>query len=164
VAHEGDAVARRDEDLFAELYPSLRRLAAVVCPPEEDPDDLVQEAVARTLALRSLSEYEQPSAYLRTAVVRIASNHRRRLGRRRRAYSKVPSSDAVNAAAYPSDLDDLRRLHVRDRAALYLSVVEGYSYEDIAEVLRCSEQAARARVSRALRRLRVDLREEIGNE
>jgi RNA polymerase sigma factor (sigma-70 family) len=154
---------RRDEELFAELYPSLRRLAAAVRAPEEDPDDLVQEALTRALTIGPLSARENPGAYVRTAIVRLASNQRRWLGRRRRAFTRATAATDANHATYPSDLDDLRRLPPRDRAVLYLSLVEGHSYREIADVLRCSEQAARARASRAIRRLRVDLREEIAD-
>ena len=38
-----------DGALFARLYPGLRRFAAVCGSFDTDPDDLVQEAVARTL-------------------------------------------------------------------------------------------------------------------
>jgi DNA-directed RNA polymerase specialized sigma24 family protein len=61
------------------------------------------------------------------------------------------------SARYPSDLDDLRRLPPVERAVLYLSVVEGRSFAEIADVIGSSEQAARARSSRALKRLRVEL-------
>ena len=150
-----------DEEIVAELYPSLRRLAAVVRPIEVDADDLVQDAIVRTLAIRPLRDCDIPGAYLGTAIVRAASNQRRRLGRQRRAYLRVPrDSGARRAAEYPSDLDDLRRLHPRDRALLYLAVVEGQPYREIARVLECSEEAARARAARALHRLRVELREE----
>jgi RNA polymerase sigma factor (sigma-70 family) len=162
VAEEGDE-AERDDEVFARLYPALRRFAAVVRPPEEDADDLVQEALVRALAVRPLCEYDDPGAYLRTAIVRIASNHRRRLGRRQRAY--VRSADAIGArnAPYPSDLDDLRRLGVRDRAVLYLVLIEGLPYAAVASTLGCTEQAARMRASRALRRLRSDLEAEIAD-
>ena len=155
-----DGIAQPDdEEIVAELYPSLRRLAAVVRPIEVDADDLVQEAIVRTLAIRPLRDCDNPGAYLRTAIVRAASNQRRRLGRQRRAYLRVPPG-ARGAAEYPSDLDDLRRLHPRDRALLYLAIVEGQPYREIARVLECSEEAARARAARALHRLRVELREE----
>jgi RNA polymerase sigma factor (sigma-70 family) len=160
---EQPEVARRDDELFTELYPSLRRFAAAVRSPEEDPDDLVQEALTRALAIGPLSSRENAGAYLRTAIVRLASNQRRWLGRRRRAFTRAMGATDANEATYPSDLDDLRRLPPRDRAVLYLSIVEGHSYKEIAAVLRCSEQAARARASRAIRRLRVDLREEIAD-
>lgn len=42
--------------LFAQLYPGLRRFAAVVGPTEVDPDDLAQEAVARVLRHHRLTE------------------------------------------------------------------------------------------------------------
>jgi DNA-directed RNA polymerase specialized sigma24 family protein len=157
-----EAAAARDDDLFAQLYPSLRRLAAVVRPPEEDPDDLVQEALVRALALRPLAEFDDAGAYLRTAIVRLASTHRRRLGRQRRAYQRLVAGGDGHAD-YPSDLDDLRRLGVRDRAVLYLSLVEGRPYWEIANALGSSEEAVRARASRALRRLRTDLRQEIAD-
>ena len=160
---EEPGLARSDEELFAELYPSLRRFAAAVRAAEEDADDLVQEALARALAIAPLSERENPGAYLRTAIVRLASNQRRWLARRRRAFTRAAPAPDANQASYPSDLDDLRRLPPRDRAVLYLSLVEGHAYREIGDVLRCSEQAARARASRALRRLRADLREEIAD-
>jgi RNA polymerase sigma-70 factor, ECF subfamily len=39
------------------------------------------------------------------------------------------------------------------REAMTLRVVEGHSYEEVARRLKCTEQAARARVSRGLRRM-----------
>ena len=57
-----------DAEIFAALYPSLRRYAAVVGALSDNPDDLVQEAVARTLATTSLRELRSASAYLRRAI------------------------------------------------------------------------------------------------
>jgi RNA polymerase sigma-70 factor, ECF subfamily len=154
-----------DDALFADLYPMLARFAAVVRPPEVEADDLVQEALTRTLAVRPLSDCEDPAAYLRTAIVRLASNHRRSFGRRRRALARMSSTEA-DSPSYPSDLDDLRRLAPEERAVLYLVFVEGRSYAEAARVLGCKEPAARARSSRALKRLRVELtaeHQEIGD-
>jgi DNA-directed RNA polymerase specialized sigma24 family protein len=145
--------------LFVQLYPSLRRFAAVVRPQGVDPDDLVQEALARTLAVRSLSECDDPGAYLRRTIVRVASNHRRSFGRRDRAFTRSYTS-GVDADAYPSDLADLRRLPPLDRAVLYLSIVERWSAREVAVVLGSTEQAVRARSSRALRKLRSELTDE----
>ncbi len=39
-----------DRELIHDLYPSLRRLAAVVGPADVEPDDLVQEALLRSFA------------------------------------------------------------------------------------------------------------------
>lgn len=71
-----------DGTLIRSLYPSLRRLAAVVAPAEVGPDDLMQEAFERYLA-RSPSGINNPEAYLRRVIVHTASNHRRQLVVRR---------------------------------------------------------------------------------
>jgi RNA polymerase sigma-70 factor (ECF subfamily) len=49
--------------------------------------------------------------------------------------------------------DAYRLLSDEQRDAVTLRVVEGRSYPEVAIALSCSEQAARARVSRALKRL-----------
>jgi RNA polymerase sigma-70 factor, ECF subfamily len=54
----------------------------------------------------------------------------------------------------------LAMLPVAEREAITLRVVEEREYSDVAMQLRCSEQAARARVSRALRRLSVVMEQE----
>jgi RNA polymerase sigma factor (sigma-70 family) len=53
-------------------------------------------------------------------------------------------------------------LRPADRDALELRVVEDRSYPEVASRLGCTQQAARLRVSRALRRLHVNLKEDLG--
>jgi len=151
-----DADAPDEETVFAALYPGLRRFAAAVGPIEVDPDDLVQEALVRALAVGPLSELRDPGAYVRTIVVRLASNHRRYLGRRRAAF-RLLEVRGRQADAYPSDLDDLGALDSEDRAVVYLSVIEGATADEIAAVLGWSAGRVRMSKYRALRRLRVDL-------
>lgn len=152
----------RDQEsrIFAELYPSLRRFAAVVGPIETDPDDLVQEAVTRTLRHHRLDELEQPAAYLRRAIVNLASNERRSFARRRRLLTRLANGPTTSSDDYPSDLHELRHVPPHERAALYLSEVEGYRYGEIAEALGCTEAAARKRAMRGRRRLGAALAEE----
>jgi RNA polymerase sigma-70 factor (ECF subfamily) len=157
---EGDAGAVGDDALFEALYPGLRRFAAVTGPMEVDPDDLVQEAVARTLRHHTLSELDDAGAYLRRTIVNLASNHRRGLARWRAALPRLARDDG-SAPAYASDLGDLMRLPPETRALLYLVEVEGQSYAEAATALDISEDAARARASRARRRLRLDLEGEL---
>ena len=79
---ESGSVADDGAGEFAKLYEPLRRFASVVRSPDMDADDLVQEALVRTLALQPLAELDDPAAYLRTVIVRLASNQRRTAGRR----------------------------------------------------------------------------------
>jgi RNA polymerase sigma-70 factor (ECF subfamily) len=156
-------IGHDERALIHDLYPSLRRFAAVVGPTEVEPDDLVQEALLRVLERGSLGRLDNPSAYLRKTMFNLASNHRRRLGRNRRAlvrvwvpYSYTPS--------YPSDIAELLRLSPRARAVLYLISVEGRTFAEIAEVLDCSETAARAAASRGRRKLHAFFSEEAKDE
>jgi RNA polymerase sigma-70 factor (ECF subfamily) len=154
----GDAaVVQGDDVLFAALYPGLRRFAAVTGPPEVDPDDLVQEAVARTLRRHRLGELDDAGAYLRRVIVNLAANHRRGLARWRAALPKLGAPEAGAVAQYASDLDDLLRLPPETRALLFLVEVEGRSYADAGAALGITEEAARARAARGRRRLRLDL-------
>ena len=145
--------------IFADCYPVLRRFAAVVGPDECDPDDLLQEAVARVLRHHRLDELDEPMAYLRRTVLNLASNERRGLAIRRRALSRLVPGWRTDE--YPSDLDDLRRLSAAERAVLYLSEVEGYRYAEIGRMLGCSEAAARKRAMKGRRRLYGALVEEV---
>lgn len=139
--------------LFTELYDPLRRFAAVVAPIEVDPDDLVQEAVARALRRHRLTELDRPGAYLRRTIVNLASNQRRRFAVGRRALARLGAESEAAGDTHPSDLDDLLRLDPKERAVLYLSEVEGYRYAEIGVLLGCTETAARKRAMRARRRL-----------
>lgn len=157
------AMTDRDEEsrVFADLYPSLRRFAAVVGPIESDPDDLLQEAVVRTLRHHHLDELDHPAAYLRRTIVNLASNERRSLAIRRQALTRLASGLGTASDDYPSDLPDLRNVPPHERAALYLSEVEGYHYDEIGRALGCSEAAARKRAMRGRRRLADALAEEV---
>ena len=150
-----------DDQLFARLYPSLRRFAAVVAPRETDPDDLLQEATARALRRGPLGRLDHPEAYLRRTMVNLASNERRRLGRWRRARSRLALTEEL-PTRYPSDVSDLLSLPAPARAVLWLADVEGWPFEQVAEVLGCSPEAARARASRARGALRHLIESEEG--
>jgi DNA-directed RNA polymerase specialized sigma24 family protein len=152
-----------DEELLRRIYPSLRRLAAVVGGGEIEPEDLLQEAVARALRLGSLSALEEPAAYLSRTIVNLASNSRRRFARRRWALSRMGAAFSAGSGpiAYPSDLSDLERLAPRERGAIYLHDVEGHPFEEVAALLGCSPDAARQSASRGRQRLRKLLKEDM---
>ena len=101
---------RSDAEIFRSVYPALRRFAAAVRAPGSDADDLVQEALARTLATRSLASIDEPLAYLRTAVMRIAMNATRSSRREALRIARATVSAGDTTDAYPSDLDALRAL------------------------------------------------------
>lgn len=143
-----------ERDLITVLYAPLRRFAAAVRPAEVDVDDLLHDALARALVRTELSSLGDPGAYLRRAIVTTAANHRRGLGRLRRARVRLAGGlGGGEADHYPSDVAELLRLPPVARAVVYLTAVEGRSYAEVADLVGCSEVAARKTASRARRRL-----------
>lgn len=155
----------RNRDLtdngLRQLYPRLRRFAAVVAPIEVGPDDLLQEAFERLFS-HDPAGVVHVEAYMRQIILRTASNHRRRLGRLRRVLDLIGgqrSAFHVNPS-YPSDLAFLERLGPTARAVLYLHEVEDLAFDAIAEQLGMSASAAKQTAVRARRQLRNHIEQE----
>jgi RNA polymerase sigma factor (sigma-70 family) len=160
-----DATRRTDRDewqIIDDHYAALRRFAAVAAPFDVDPDDLLQEALVRTLKRRALSDIAHPLPYLRSTMLNLAASHSRSMGSRRRALARMAASDQAPPETYPSDLAELETLPPTERAALYLAEVEGYRFDEIARMTGCSTAAARKRASRGRKRLRIALALEDG--
>jgi len=150
--------------MLTDLYPGMLRFAGVVGSAGVEPSDLVQEAVLRTLRVHpDLVELDNPGAYLRRAILSVAKNRLKAVARRRLIVHHLVAEPSVNAW-FPSDLGDLLRLAPETRALLYLTVVEGHTHAEAAAIVGCTENAARARSSRGLRRLRAQLTEEARND
>jgi RNA polymerase sigma-70 factor (ECF subfamily) len=146
--------------LVEELYPSLRRFASAVRPPGEDGNDLVQEAFLRVIRSRgSLLGLDHPRAYLRRTILHLAQDRQRSERRRRRAWVKLGAQRA-EVPAYSWELEELRLVSPKSRAVLYLRIIEGWPYEDIARMLGCSQISARVAASRARQQLQSVLSKE----
>jgi RNA polymerase sigma factor (sigma-70 family) len=143
------------------IYPSLRRFAGAVAPREIDPDDLMQEAIERLL-VHGTNDVVHIEAYVRQIIVHTASNHRRQLGRLRRALARLSLLTPVADAEmdYPSDLAFLDHISPRARAVLFLQEVEGLQVRAIAHQLGMSEAAVKQTASRARHELRDHIEQE----
>jgi len=139
-------------------------------------EELVQEVFLRVHGAR---ERYAPDARFSTWLYRIATNLARNELRRPRLRRPHSSHDAeggptlVSDQAEPEVQVDARRLGARaerelaalperQRAALWLSAVEGLSYAEVAEALEASESAVKALVHRARSALAERLREGAG--
>ena len=145
-----------------ELYGPLRRFAAVVGGWDVDPDDLVQNALAKVLA-RDPRDIRELGPYLRRTIANLATDERRRSSRTNGVLRRIGSAE-TEADCYPSDLDDLLRVAPRVRALLYLVEIEGQPVADAAEVVGMSNSSARVALMRARRRLRTELTMEANGE
>ena len=141
--------ASPDVVLLGRLYPALRRFAAVASSAREDPDDLVQEALARTLTLHRLEDLDDPGAYLRTVVANLAKDR----GRDRSAPSPCIAGSA-EVDVYPSDLALLDELSAAERIACFVVDLERRPLAELAAALDCSLSTAKVRLASGRRKLK----------
>ncbi|MEP6659536.1 MAG: RNA polymerase sigma factor [Acidimicrobiales bacterium] len=152
---------RTAREEFARLYPDLRRFAASICDFDDDPDDLLQEALMRVLRRGDLDDVDNFNAYLRRVIVNLRSNRRRLAARQKRLRQRV-KPDVAHAAepVYPSDLEILLTLRPIDRAIVFLVDVEGWSFAEVGALMGRPEASVRLRATRARRALRERIEKE----
>lgn len=138
---------------FRDAYPQLHRFAAVVAPPAVDPDDLVQDAMVRLLSRRDTTAIEDRTAFLCRTMANLASDRRRRWRIGRIVLARLGPQPRHSESTYPSDLSVLSELSPRERAAVYLHDVEGFPFDEVAQLLGCSPAAARQAAVRGRNRL-----------
>jgi len=153
-----------DVEAFAELVRRYeRRVGAVLYRLLDDPRD-VEEAVQDVFvqAWRNLDRFRGESA-LFTWLYRIAVNEAL-MGRRRKRPALDPLEDAPGRAQDEPDVElraflvtQLRALPFEYRAPLVLRDVEGFSNQEVAEVLGLSLAAAKSRIHRARMQIRAEL-------
>lgn len=162
----GRAIAGPDAAFLvavAEELGRIRRMALLLAGDPASADDLVGEAVARTLPRWRSGEVDDCGAYLRRAVVNLASHRWRRLavGRRRDHAALHWLSDSTDAAEVVVERDRtlraVMRLPVRRRAIVILRFYEDLPLAQIAAALGVSDGTVKSQLSRALDQLRGDL-------
>jgi RNA polymerase sigma-70 factor (ECF subfamily) len=146
----GEILERHEREIFA--------YALRLTGSRADADDLYQETFLA--AFRSWPPPRRGNE--RAWLYRIATN--KAIDRARRTKRLVPLED-LRLAAPERDgvsLADLatavRTLPAGQRAAFVLRKVEGRPYAEVAEVLGCSEEAARSRVAEAMKKVKEAVR------
>lgn len=159
-----------DRDAFGELVTryaaQARRVARAILGNEDDADDAAQDGFLA--ALRHLGRYDPNRPFgpwLIRIVANAAADRRRRLrvraaeplGPKLSSGETAPDSAADKAAFRRALEEALSELPVRQRVAVVLFDVEGYSHREIAEVLNVPEGTVRSDVFHARRALREAL-------
>jgi RNA polymerase sigma-70 factor (ECF subfamily) len=137
------------------------KLAAVMLRDGEEARDAVQ--VACLMAWKKLSQLRTDTR-LRPWFLAIVANQCRSV-RRARWWSEIRLAAPRRNEEFPnesvdSDLDldrELRKLPTTERAALFLFFYMDLPLAEVARVLKISPQAAKARVHRAVVRLRLSM-------
>lgn len=155
-----------DADLVAALESALgriRRTARLLVGDPELADDLVGEAIARTLPRWRAGLVEDAPAYVRRVVVNLASRRWRRLalGRRRDRAALEWTADPADPTELLAERDRTVRavmaLPARRRAVVVLRFYEDLTLADIADVLGIAQGTVKSQLSRALEQLRAGL-------
>ncbi len=160
-AKSGDKAAFGE--LYAHYYKEMYRYAFYALRQEQDAEDVVAETVACVYAqLGKLKNDEAFPMWL----FKILSNQ---IKRKMRTYVKeknhVPLEEVSEAApgvGREEHLDLHKALHTldeKDRQIIILSVIEGFTGNEIAKILQMNPATVRSRSSRAIKRLRQILSE-----
>ncbi|MDQ1433233.1 MAG: hypothetical protein QOF59_49 [Actinomycetota bacterium] len=156
-----EGVGSSDRDFgarFDECYRAnalwAARLSFLLTADAGSAEDITQEAF---LGLHQhFDAVDNPHAYLRVTLVRLASRRRRREARRHSAHALVANPAAVSDST--SELFDVvARLPARQRAVIVLRYFEDLSEAEISATLACPPGTVKSLSSRALRRLKTEI-------
>ena len=155
---------RKDADAFTELYESickeLYRTAWYALRNEQDAEDVVSETVLA--AWSQIGQLREPEAF-RAWIFKILSNQcKARLKQYVdkplefwEDFGELPEPDSTSESL-DGRMDlraALKKLVAADRMILILSVLEGYTTREVADILHMNHATVRSRKSRALEKL-----------
>ncbi len=158
---------RLDEGAFAQLVARFvgpaHGVAAQLLGSRSLAEDAVQEAFLRLVRRRERYDPSLPFGPWFYAILRnVCTDLLRRQARDARAAHEAGLERARRDTAIPpagEALELLGQLKGDDRAVVMLRVVQGLAFAEVAAALGISEEAAKKRAQRALRRLRDAARE-----
>jgi RNA polymerase sigma factor (sigma-70 family) len=147
-----------------ELIPALQAFARTFCPDPNDADDLVQETLTRAIgSIHQYSEGTQLKSWLFT-IMRNTFNTKYRKAKRETV--GIPTGMLENLTSEPNQewsvhMKDVYgaflQLSFEHREVLVLTVMDGESYEDTAEICGCAVGTVKSRLARARQHLKCGL-------
>lgn len=165
------------EDLFRRYYKRVVTFLMYLGFPVDDARDLAQETFLRVYRNMDAYRGEAEWTFLRTTAHNLAKNRLRDDSTLKRKVTKVPIEDVVDPGDPAPSADEIlvtreetQRFRTRYGAAIaglpegarqcFLLREQGYSYEEMAAVLRVPVNSVKSRLHDAKRRLRETLGEE----
>ena len=145
------------ETLITQNENRLYRAALAILGDPQEAEDAVQDAFVRFLERRP-ENLENPGAWL-TRVLVNGCKSRLRLAWRR--VGPLPDTLATPGPEEREELEELFSLPPEDRAVIHLHYYEGWSTDEIAQMLGQRPGSVRSRLSRAREKLRKLLEQEL---
>ena len=145
-------------EFVAAALPGLLRFGHMLTGDPREAEDLVQEALVRSLRRWRTVRADDPSRYVRRAMVNTHITRWRRWESRVRLGTPPDGSAEDPALSRTDDWDRLRRalaqLPVRQRTVLVLRYYEDLPDARIAELMDCAPGTVRSQAARGLTALR----------
>jgi RNA polymerase sigma-70 factor (sigma-E family) len=146
---------------FDEHYRSLVRLCGLLAGGPEEAEDIVQDAFVRAANHIERLDAREVGPYLRATVLNLWRNRARRLKLER---SKGYATVSVPVETVPREDRTLLwslvlTLPPRQRACLVLRYYEDLKEREVARLLGCTVGTVKSQTSRAIARLRRELRD-----
>lgn len=144
-------------DFYEREYDQAVRLAWLLTGSQPVAEDVVQDAMAAVY--RAFDRVESPGAYLRRAVINTARSWHRD-ERRQQERATLLARDV--SALEPGDaelLDAINRLPYRQRVVIVTRYWGGWSEAEIARAVGCRPGTVKSLASRALDRLRGEVKQ-----
>jgi RNA polymerase sigma-70 factor (ECF subfamily) len=145
------------DELFDRLFPVIARTVVRIVDDRAEAEDLTAEAFARALARwRKIGRLDWREAWITRVAVNLAIDRRRRnpppMGK-----SSVGRDPTDAVADHEVLVAAMGRLSQRPRGVIGLRYLVGLPIAEIAERMGLAEGTVRVRLSRGLRRIRLDL-------
>lgn len=158
------ARAASPEALFATDYARLVRSLGVAIGDQEEARDAVQEAFIQIWQdWERIGRYDDPAGWVRRVAINRLLNRRRSLRRRAQAMLRLGQAEP-RSHSLPEDrvvlVQALAQLPTKQRAALALRYVGGYSLAEVAAALGVSEGTVSQHLHRGKESLRKLLEDE----
>ena len=157
-----------DKEAFANIVlsstDSLYRVSKSILKNDADCEDAVQEAIATGFSKLNTLQQE---AYAKTWLTRILIHECYSLLKRREKNAVIVTEPGDAGYAYSdyADLyDALSTLKKEYRLTIVLHYLEGYSVEEISEIMRIPSGTVKSRLSRGRRDLRCIMEREYDKE
>ena len=145
---------------------SLRRfLLALCCGNRDEADDIAQDALVKAyLAIDKHEEQGKDTAWL----YRIAYNTFLDTSRSRRTLHPIETLNEQPDSSFAADRDfryqplymALEQLPPKERSAILLYYIKGYSVHEIADIVAATEDAIKQQLSRGRNKLKTLLKDE----
>lgn len=150
----GDLVASDFDEVFASVYPRARAVALRILDSVPDAEDAAAEGLARALAdWPRVSRLPYREAWILRVTINASIDMARQRGRETYEGTQPTSSDDASVLRMTM-VTALSALPRRQREAIVLRHMAGFSERDVAAALGVSQNTAKKHLQRGMQRLR----------